>query len=114
MHHLNVKKKYYNLLKSGQKIIELRLFDKKRQQIKINDTIEFSNLSNPDDKFQARVIDLHRAKNFISLCQIIDCQKAGFTTSEELIKALSEFYSLEQQHEFGVVGIEVKTTTAKG
>ena len=41
MHKLNVKEKYYNMLKSGTKTIELRLFDEKRRKIKVGDTIEF-------------------------------------------------------------------------
>ena len=51
MHNMSVKEKYYNLLKSGKKTIELRLFDEKRQKIKIGDIIEFSNASNADDTF---------------------------------------------------------------
>ena len=53
MHTMNVKTKYYNLLKSGKKIIELRLFDEKRQKIKIGDEILFSDSSNQDDNFKA-------------------------------------------------------------
>lgn len=108
MHSLNVQEKYYNLLKAGQKTIELRLYDKKRQAIKVGDTIEFTNLSDSLNKFQAKVIQLHQAKDFAALCEKIDCHKAGMNTNGELIKVLEEFYSLERQKEFGVVGIEVK------
>ena len=51
---------------------------------------------------------LHRAENFNTLCQKINCTKAGFDNNEELIKTLEEFYSLERQKELGVVGIEIK------
>lgn len=108
MHKLNVKEKYYNLLKSGKKTIELRLFDDKRKKIKVGDYIEFSNCSDANDNFSAQVVNLHRADSFIELCQKIDCQKAGFSNNNELINALEEFYSQEKQKEFGVVGIEIK------
>ena len=108
MHTLKVQEKYYNLLKSGVKTIELRLFDEKRRAIKIGDIIEFSNVSNADDKFKAKVVNLHRAGNFKALCEEIDCRSAGFATDEELIKALGGFYSMERQKEFGVVGIEIE------
>ena len=108
MHKLNVKEKYYNMLKSGVKTIELRLFDEKRQQIKVGDDIEFSNNSDADDKFTAKVIKLHRAENFSELCKNIDCRNAGFDTEKELIKVLGEFYSAERQTQSGVVGIEIK------
>ncbi len=108
MHKLNVKEKYYNMLKSGIKTIELRLFDEKRRAIKVGDFIEFSNVSDVDDKFTAKVINLHRADNFTELCGNIDCRSAGFSTKEELVRVLEEFYSLDRQKEFGVLGIEIQ------
>lgn len=108
MHKLKVNEKYYNMLKAGTKTIELRLFDEKRQTIKIGDTIEFSNNSNLEDKFSAKVINLHFAENFAALCQKIACNNAGFANNESLIKTMEEFYSLEKQKKFGVVGIEIK------
>ncbi len=38
MHSMNVKTKYYNLLKSGSKTIELRLFDEKRKKSRLEIT----------------------------------------------------------------------------
>ena len=108
MHKLNVKEKYYNMLKSGIKTIELRLFDEKRKNIKIGDFIEFSNNSNANDKFSAKVINIHRAQNFVELCKNINCNNAGFATNEELMKALEEFYTLDRQKQYGVIGIEIQ------
>lgn len=108
MQKLNVKEKYYNMLKQGTKTIELRLFDDKRKNIKIGDVLEFSNNSNAEDTFLAQVVKLHRADNFEELCNKISCSNAGFETNQNLINVLEEFYSLERQKEFGVVGIEIK------
>lgn len=108
MHKLNVREKYYNLIKSGQKTIELRLYDDKRKAIKIGDVIEFTNNSDSNDNFEAKVINLHQAKDFAALCEKIDCHKAGMNSNEELVKVLKEFYPIERQKELGVVGIEVK------
>lgn len=108
MHKMSVKEKYYNLLKSGRKTIELRLLDDKRRKIKIGDEIEFSNVSNTNETFLAQVINLHKAPDFETLCFKIDVQQAGFLSEVELLKSLGEFYSIQQQKEFGVVGIEVK------
>ena len=104
---MNVKTKYYNLLKSGKKTIELRLFDEKRQKIKIDDLITFADASDTANTFQAKVINLHRAANFRALCQKIQPQQAGFTSKEELLAALEEFYTPSAQEEYGVVGIEI-------
>ena len=108
MHKMNVKTKYYNLLKSGQKVVELRLFDEERQQIKVGDEILFSNASEPHESFVARVIHLHRAENFDKLCQIITPMQAGFSSKEELITVLREFYTPATQQKYGVLGIEIK------
>lgn len=108
MHKLNVQEKYYNLLKSGAKTIELRLYDEKRQAIRIGDTIEFSNLSDTTDTFKANVINLHRAESFAALCDKIDPRRAGMADKEELITVLKEFYPEERQKAYGVVGIEIK------
>ena len=108
MHKLNVKEKYYNMLKSGNKTIELRLFDEKRRKIKIGDTIEFSNNSDVDDKFTAQVINLYKASNFEELCENINCCDAGFSSNEELIDVLEEFYLKDKQREFGVIGYKMK------
>ncbi len=107
MHNMNVKTKYYNLLKSGKKTIELRLFDEKRQKIKVGDMITFSDASDSTDTFQAKVIQLHKAENFKDLCQKIKPSQAGFTTKEELLTVLEEFYTPFAQKKFGVVGIEI-------
>lgn len=108
MHKMNVKEKYYNLLKSGKKTIELRLLDEKRKNIKIGDIIEFSNASDANDKFMSKVTKLYRAVDFIELCKVIDCTMAGFSTDSELINVLESFYSSDLQKIFGVVGIEVQ------
>ena len=108
MHEMNVKTKYYNLLKSEKKVVELRLFDEKRKQIKIGDEILFSDSSNTNDSFTARVINLHRAESFDKLCQIITPAQAGFTSKEELITVLEEFYTKASQQKYGVLGIEIK------
>jgi len=71
MNILNVQEKYCKLIKSREKTIELRLFDEKKETIKINDIILFINDSNKKDTFRAKVTNLHRAENFDSLCSIV-------------------------------------------
>lgn len=107
MHVMSVKEKYYNMLKSGKKVIELRLLDDKRKSINIGDTIKFYNVSDENDNFQAIVTNLHKAPNFDKLCNIIEPIKAGFAHKEDLLKVLEEFYPVQKQNKIGVIGIEV-------
>ena len=108
MHTMKVQTKYYNLLKAGIKTVELRLWDEKRQLIQVGDQITFLDLSNPDDTFVAVVVALHHAPSFDKLCDIIQPQQAGFSTKQELLNCLQEFYTPEAQQNYGVVGIEIK------
>ena len=53
---MNLQPTYFDYIKTGTKRIELRLYDEKRQQIALGDTIEFA--KSEQDKFQAKVIGL--------------------------------------------------------
>ncbi len=107
MHYMSVKQPYFNQLKEGKKIIELRLFDEKRQKIKMGDYILFTNSEDKKDSFHAKVINLHWEKNFDALCNKIQPYQAGFRTRDDLTNALEEFYTPTDQQKFGVVGIEI-------
>ena len=108
MHQMKLQEKFFLLIKSGQKNIELRLWDEKRQKIKAGDIIEFSNCSNLSEKFRTTVTKLHLAQDFTALCSQIDCRTAGFSSPEELAAVLADFYPPKLQKEYGVVGIEIR------
>ena len=61
-----------------------------------------------NDNFTAKVINLHKAKNFGKLCQLIKPQDAGFETQTELTNIMQQFYTLDSQEKYGVLGIEIK------
>ena len=105
---MKVDTKYYNLLKSDKKVIELRLFDEKRQNIKIGDEIIFSDANNPNNSFKAIVVNLYQAKNFEELCQSIKPEHAGFSSKTELVSVMERFYPFPLQQKFGVLGIKIK------
>lgn len=109
MHKMNVRQPYFNMMKAGTKLIELRLYDEKRQKIKIGDKIEFSCLEDVEDKIEVEVIGVHRATDFKELCSKIDIKKAGFSgTPEEVQHIMEEFYPTTEQQKYGVLGIEIK------
>ena len=106
-HKMNLQDKYFDFIKNGTKRIELRLNDEKRQQIKIGDSIEFSN---EKDKFIAKVIGLLEYQDFKTLFNDfgIEILADKTMTKEELLGVLSEFYTPEKQEKFGILGIRVK------
>lgn len=107
-YEMNLQPKYFDFMKDGTKRIELRLHDEKRSQIELGDIIEFSKSEN--DKLKAEVIGLLRYNSFKDLFEDFDISilADASMTKDELLDVLSEFYTLEKQAEYGVVGIRLK------
>lgn len=107
-HEMGLQSKFFDYIKNGAKRIELRLFDEKRQRIKIGDTIEFTN---PDgERLEVKVVGLLRYGSFEELFRDFDIAilADASMTKQELLEVLSGFYPLEKQVEMGVVGIRVE------
>ena len=109
-HEMKLQPKYYDFILNGTKRIEIRLFDEKRQQIKIGDTIKF--LKEPEliESFNVKVVDLLRYNNFEEMFKDYDISILAdkSMTKEELITVLEEFYSKEKQEQYGVLGIKIE------
>ena len=99
---------YFNLIKSGIKTIELRLYDEKRRKIKIGDKIDFENRKD-SERIKVEVVNLHIFDNFEELYKHFDKNSMGYLDDEEASYLdMEEFYSKEEQEKYGVVGIEIK------
>lgn len=110
IHEMKLQPKYYNYILDGTKRIELRLYDEKRQQIQLGDTIHF--LKEPElvESFDAKVEGLLRYDSFNDLFNDFDISLLAdkSMTKEELLHVLEEFYTKEKQEKYGVLGIKVK------
>ena len=109
IHYMNLKKSPFEMIKSGNKTIELRLFDEKRQKISLGDNIEFTN-TQTGEVITAEVLALHRFDSFKELYESLPLTKCGYT--EKNIKTahysdMLEYYSEEEQKSYGVIGIEL-------
>lgn len=109
IHNMRLHSAPFEMIKSGEKTIELRLFDEKRRQIKVGDKIAFTNNSS-GEILHATVLKLHCFNSFDELYQSLPLLKCGYTT-ENVDKAtpadMEEYYSAEEQKKYGVVGIEL-------
>ncbi|MFX4014701.1 RNA-binding protein, partial [Streptococcus suis] len=56
--------KPFEMMKSGQKTIELRRYDEKRKHIHIGDRIRFSCTENQTHTSEVQVLELHIFDNF--------------------------------------------------
>ena len=86
-HEMKLQPKYYNFILNGTKRIEIRLFDEKRQKIKLGDTIKFSKETDLNESFIAKVIGLLRYNNFEDMLEDFDISILSdkSMTKEELI-----------------------------
>lgn len=109
-YEMKLQPKYYNFILNGTKRIEIRLFDEKRRQIKIGDTIKFLKEPNSNESFNAKVIGLLRYNTFEDMFRDFDISVLSdkSMTKEELINTLEQFYTKEKQKQYGVLGIRIE------
>ena len=109
-HEMKLQQKYYDFIKRGTKRIEIRLFDEKRQQLKIGDTIKFLKEDNQDESFEVKVIGLLRYNSFEDMFKDFDISLLSdkSMTKDELISVLEKFYTKEKQEQYGVLGIRIE------
>lgn len=109
-HEMKLQPKYYDYILNGTKRIEIRLFDEKRQQIQIGDTITFLKEPTLNESFNAKVIGLLRYDSFEEMFRDFDISILADVkmTKDELIAVLEEFYTKEKQEQYGVLGIRIE------
>lgn len=100
----------YNSIKSGEKTVELRLFDEKRRTLSTGDIIIFSNRTDETQTLSAEIIALYRAESFLSLLTPEILSKSGFSdySASEAAECMRKYYTAEDERSFGVLGIELK------
>lgn len=97
----------FNKIKAGRRV-DMRLFDKKRQSLKIGDMIEYENINNPHEHIECLVQGMAVFDNFSNLIDCLTPQMLGYDDKEEIILRLNRAYSLDLQKNFNVVAIFIK------
>lgn len=91
-----------------EKTIEMRLFDEKRQKIKVGDHIVFTNIEG-GEKIETKVIALHQFGSFADLYANFNKEALGYEKREKADpKDMAKYYDPAEQKQFGVVGIEIE------
>ena len=98
----------FKSIKSGTKTIEMRLYDEKRQKIKVGDIIEFINTTT-EEKIYTKVKSLHLYDSFTELYKHFDKVALGYKETEEANPTdMEKYYPVAEQEKYGVVGIELE------
>ena len=107
---MNLQSIYFEKIKNGTKIFEIRLNDEKRQKIKIGDSIIFTNQANQNQSIVATVEDLLHFKSFKQMASSLPLNQVGFEgfNVNEVEKIYHQFYSTENEKHYGVLAIKIK------
>ncbi len=108
-HNMKLNPSPFELIKSGKKTIELRLYDEKRRLLKVGDRIIFTK-TDSHDTLEVTVTKLHIFDNFKELYEALPLDKCGYTEANITTAHYSDmnaYYSESEQEKWGVVGVEV-------
>lgn len=99
----------FQQIKNGEKTVEIRLYDEKRRKIQPGNIICFKHTGNKE-QIQTRVVKLHTCVSFAKLFELVGLEMCGFNgyTIEQAVDRMKDFYSIEEEQKYGVVGIEIQ------
>lgn len=102
--------KYFDELRRGSKYIEIRCNDEKRKTIKVEDRIVFINTETGEEA-DTTVLALEHYSSFEELICHHPVESFGFTNAsvEDVIRAIYNIYTHEQEKQYGALGIILKT-----
>lgn len=97
----------FEIVESGAKDVEARVYDEKRRKLKIGDTLVFLKRPLEEEKIVAKVVDLKVFKNFLELGKFYEMKRLYLEnyTLEMWLDILKQFYSEEEINKNGVVAI---------
>lgn len=108
IHKMKLQKGPFEAIKSGLKRIEMRLFDEKRQLVKVGDEIEFT-LFDGTDTIYCIVEELKQFDNFSQLYSHYDKGMLGYAKDQVACpQDMAQYYNNDEIKKYGVVGIEIK------
>lgn len=101
---------FFDQVKSGKKIYEIRLYDEKRQKIGIGDNIIFKKQPELIDGVVVKVVDVKRFETFEQMAQTLSLSSVGFDNKNaaQVARFYRSIYSREDEKKFGVVAFKIE------
>lgn len=109
IHTMELSPAPFAMMKSGQKKIEMRLYDEKRKRIRAGDEIVFTNAES-GETLRTLVLRTDVFPSFAALYRalpLLDCGYTAQTLSAASAKDMEQFYPVARQERYGVVGIRI-------
>lgn len=110
IHEMKLKEIYFDKVKCGEKIYEIRLNDEKRKMISVGDFVIFKKEPELKEVISTIVKDLTYFESFDEMIDVLPVNKIGFIDVEKSVIAdiYHQFYSREDEQKYGVVAIKVE------
>lgn len=93
----------FNKIIEGSKKIEMRLYDEKRQKVRLNDIIEFVNAAN-GESVKCLVRGILVFESFNMIIDLLPLSLFGYENKDEVKLRIGRLFSEAEQDECGVVG----------
>lgn len=109
-HTLNLAPVYFDLINSGEKLLEGRLNDEKRKNFNIGDKITFYKEPEKTETLNAIILNKYIFDNFEIMAKELNKKDLGFQkqSKKEMINTYRTIYSKEDEQRFGVVVFKIK------
>ena len=107
---MKLRKEPFEQIRSGKKKIEIRLFDEKRQTLKIGDKLLFTLVDDETQYIQTTVVGLYPFKSFKDLFLSPLAAATGFDEFDPDGNAqkMYAYYPPEEEARYGVLAIEIR------
>ena len=108
IHYLTLYNEPFNAIKYGNKTVEMRLNDERRQNISLGDVLVFENIVTKE-KLTVEVLEKHAFKNFFELYKNYSKTDIGYKLDEEPNpNDMLKYYSQEKIDKYGALAIHFK------
>lgn len=109
-HTLNLNPIYFDLIKSGEKILEGRLNDDKRKLFEVGDKITFFKEPGRIETIKAIILKKYIYRNFDEMAEDLDKKDLGFAdkSKQGMIDVYRKIYPREEENKHGVVILKIK------
>ncbi len=105
---MNLNPRPFELMKTGKKRVELRLYDEKRRRMQVGEYVHFTNVQT-GELLKMRIVAIQTFSDFFALYECFDKIKIGYEEGEQAKpEDMYAYYSKEEISRYGVVGISVE------
>lgn len=109
LHEMRLRREPFEAIRSGEKRVEMRVYDEKRQTLRPRDSIRFT-CEESGEILTAEVLGIHVYPDFAALAEDFETSELGFPTlaRERIADLMATFYPDDRVRTHGAAAIRMK------